>query len=296
MTLGQISFLFNKLIRSIAPIPIEVMRAKRQYGGIRSRLFKSFKTVRIISIGSHAKGTAIKTFSDLDILFVIRKSDLAWGGGLISSDTLLDKIRDELQERYPLTETRRDKQAVVVQFGGGDHAVDVVPAIFHSPFRIGHPIYLIPDGAGDWLPTAPDAQLKRLKTADGKIGNKLRKIIQLIKWWKYSREPANPLNMMHLEAFLISSEMERIASYSRLLTEALVMLSGRRGRAIRDPLGISGLIPIAKTDSQREKVMSGLNYAADHALNALEAEEEGNRAEAIRQWKIVFNDAFPSAP
>jgi predicted nucleotidyltransferase len=293
MTLGRLSFLFNKLFRTIEPIPGEVGRAARQYAGIRSRLSKSFNVARIIPFGSHSKRTAIRRFSDFDVLVIIRKSDLIWGSSLISSETLLGNIKDELQERYPSTETRRDKQAVVVQFGGGEHAVDVVPAIFHSPSRTGHPIYLIPDGSGDWLPTSPDAQLKRLKEADAQMGNKLRKIMKLFKWWKFSRQPAYPLNMMHLEMFLTSADIGRIGSYSRLLTEGFIMLARRRGRSIRDPLDISGMVPIARTPVQCEKVLSGLKYAAEHAFNALVAEEEGNLREAVRQWKIVFNDTFP---
>ena len=37
-----------------------------------------------------------------------------------------------------------------VSFSGGKHSVDVVPAMYEGPRHDGMPLYLIPDGYGDY--------------------------------------------------------------------------------------------------------------------------------------------------
>lgn len=283
---------FRKLLAHIAPRVDEVVRAKRQWLGIRNRLTKGFQISRPILFGSHVKGTAVRTYSDVDILIVVRKEEIRWGGSLISSTTLLKNIRDELRGRYPATEVRRDSHAVAVKFGGGEHGVDVVPAVFEKPATTGHPIYLIPDGSGDWLSTSPDAQLKALNTADEQCGGRIKIGIRLLKWWMFSRIPWIPLDSVHLESVLVTFGVPRAASPAKLLAGIFTTLLGRGGRDILDPVRISGFIPIASTDGHERRVITALESAVDHSLRAIDAEDTGDLTEAIRQWNLVFNYEF----
>lgn len=285
---------FRVLLKEIAPQSAEVTRAKRHFKGIKTRIAKSYSVVRASIIGSHVKNTALRRLSDVDVLLVLRRDEIKWGDGVISSGTLLKNIRDELRGRYPTTDIRRDAQAVAVRFGRGEHGVDVVPAVFGGPSPTKHPVYIIPDGAGGWITTSPDGQLKALKAADEKSGGKLKAIIRLMKWWMFSRAQWIPLDSTHLEAVVVKTGVPRAGSYSTILSNVFVTLHRRAGSAIRDPIGISGLLPIASTDAQKQDVLSALRYAADHSRRAVAAEAEGNHQEAIRQWKIVYNQSFPS--
>lgn len=293
MAVINVATQFTALLKQIAPLPTEVTRAKRQVVGIKSRLSKSFSVSRTALIGSHAKGTAVKWYSDVDLLVVLRRDTVRRGEKVISSGTLLKNVRDELRGRYPTTEVRRDAQAIAVRFGRGEHGVDVVPAIYGAPTTTGHPIFIIPDGAGGWLETSPDAQLKALKSADESADGKLSAAIRLMKWWMFSRSTWIPLDSAHLEAVAVKAGVRRRDSYSAILSRLFVTLTGRAGSSIRDPIGVSGLLPLARTEAQRGEVLSAVRYAADHSVRAVNAEEEENHAEAIRQWKIVFNQSFP---
>jgi hypothetical protein len=284
---------FRVLLKNIAPQSVEVTRAKRHLNGIKARIAKAYPVARASIIGSHIKGTALRRLSDVDILLVLRRDAIRRGEGFISSGTLLKNVRDELRGRYPNTEIRRDAQAVAVRFGRGEHGVDVVPAIFGAPSATGHPVYIIPNGTGGWLDTSPDGQLKTLKAADEKSGGKLTSVIRLMKWWMFSRVQWIPLDATHLESVVVKMGVSRSSAYSTLLSNVFRTLQGRAGSAIRDPIGISGLLPIASTDAQKQEVLSAVRYAVDHSLRAVEAEEDGNHQEAIRQWKIVFNQRFP---
>jgi len=284
---------FRILLKELGPQSAEVARAKRQLDGIKKRISNTYPVARAAIIGSHVKGTALKFYSDVDILLVLRRDAIRRGEGFISSGTLLKNIRDELRGRYPTTEIRRDAQAIAVRFGRGEHGVDVVPAIFGTPSKTSHPVYIIPDGNGGWLNTSPDGQLQALKAADEKAGGKLSALIRLTKWWMFSRTRWIPLDSTHLEAVVLKMGVRRLESYASLVSKVFVTLHGRAGSSIRDPIGISGLLPIASTEAQRQEVLAAVRYAADHSLRAVEAEEDGNYGEAIRQWKIVYNQSFP---
>jgi hypothetical protein len=53
-----------------------------------------------------------------------------WANRDVSPDTFMCRISEDLRDRYTATSIRRDGQAVVLKFSGGDHAVDLVPGIF----------------------------------------------------------------------------------------------------------------------------------------------------------------------
>lgn len=285
---------FYKLLKEIQPKPEEVARGKRNLFTIKSRLSKSFKIARIVWVGSHLKGTAIRSYSDIDIFVVVRREEALWGGDLVKSSTLLGWLKEDLKERYPLTDIRRDGQAIVISFGQGEHCVDLVPALYHSPNKEGFPLYLIPDGSNDWLITSPDAQLKYIKGKNEYTEGRLIKIVQLMKCWAYSRSPKVPMNSLYLETVLASFEMARGSSrLSLILANAFTSIAGRAGRPILDPLAISEPISISKTETQKDLVQKSLDYSVSHALGAIEAEIWGDSIEAIRQWNIVFNGIFP---
>ena len=172
-----------KLIRKIQPVAGERSKAIIHSLTMKSRLNKSFNLKKFTRIGSHSRGTAIKAFSDVDFMAVLSRNEAKWGGKVVNSSTVLNRLRDDLIDRYTQTTIRRDLQAVVIEFGGGQHAMDVVPAIF-SRFmpKIG-PVYWIPDGYDEWIETSPEIHNKFIMMANERSGSKLIRVIQLLKWW-----------------------------------------------------------------------------------------------------------------
>src|SRR6266487_566121 len=89
---------------------------------------------------------------------------------------------------YPTTPVERDVQAVVVPFSQGA-SVDVVPAVFDQMLNGKLPLYLIPDGDRDWMPTCPELHANYIRQADAKSGGKLKRVAQLLKYWRECRSP-----------------------------------------------------------------------------------------------------------
>ena len=170
--------------------------------------------------------------------------------------------------------------------------MDIVPGIF-SRFDRARPIYLIPDGFDRWLETSPEAHNQYFARANEKSGGKLVRIVKLLKWWKVSRVTPIPLATFHLDMLMAKSDIcVGVKSYTRCLHDAFKLLADRECRGLQDPLGISGMIYAARTDSQWQDVNSAVNYALEHSGNAIYAESWKDFAEANRQWNIVFNGEF----
>jgi hypothetical protein len=280
------------LANRINPREGELRAARTHLLTVRRRLASSFQVSKGVPIGSHSRGSAIRWYSDVDIMVVLRRNEAKWGGDVIASTTLLRKVRDDLQDRYVRTSVRRDEQAVVVRFAEGQQSLDVVPALF-SRFEGLRPAYAIPDGYGGWVESSPEAHNRFIRVAGIKSGGKLRKVSQLLKWWKFSRAQPIPIQSFHLDLLLaVSGTCNGVKPYTQCLQEAFQVLYTREGRSLRDPLGISGEVPAAQSENQKEEINSAVGFALVHAQAAVAAERVGRVEESNRQWSIVFNGQF----
>ena len=265
----------------------------RNVTGVRTRLNATFGVVRAAVVGSHKKGTAIRTHSDVDVFVVLQRMEARWGSGEVSSTTLLRRIRDDLQARYPATAVRRDEVAVVVGFGRGEFAVDVVPALFAS-FG-GRPIFRIPDGSGAWMPTSPDAQLTWLRAANAASAGRLIPVLRMLKWWSCTRTVTASLRAIYLEALLARENVVGGPwSNAEALARAFSYLARSGCPQVADPAGVSSTaLAATATARQRATLLEAARSAAERSTTALAAERAGDWRGAVRQWSIIFNHQFP---
>jgi hypothetical protein len=288
---------FQTLLNRVQPTNNELGEYERHADTIKKRLAAAFPGTRVQIIGSHSRGSAIRGSSDLDLLAQLPIEDVRWGNSRISSDTLLAKVKGQLQDRYYATDMRRDAQALVVNFRGGAFNVDVVPGTFDRMVAIGgtnRPAYLIPDGRAGWLFTSPQAHNEYVFAADQRSGGKLKYTAQLIKAWRDTRQSI-ALSSFHVELLLAQDDVcVGAKGYGRCLMEALVLLDKRQCRALQDPLGLSGLISAASTAAKVDATAAAVHKAAYHAQRACYAEEHLSVADAYEQWNIVFQGAFPA--
>lgn len=283
---------FFRLIRKIQPTGGEINAAIKNVDSTKRRLQKSFNLRKFQRIGSHARSSAIKSYSDLDFLAVLARNETKWGGSFVKSNTILDRVSKDLNSRFVSTAIRRDAQAIVLQFGRGQKSMDVVPGIFHE-MRNKRPVYLIPDGYGDWMETSPDAHNTFINKENLRSKEKLKKIAQLIRYWKYSRASDIPISSFYIDLLLAHSEICLGAkSYPMIMYEFLKLMSDRGCRGLRDPLGIAGIVYAVKTDAQGNKLVSYVENSLNHAAKAVVAENGKQFKEANRQWNMVFNHNF----
>ena len=289
----SISDSFLTLIDRIQPLQSELDAARQHRDTIQTRLETEFEVSSCRPIGSSARGTSIRGFSDTDLLAVFRKTVFTRADNLISSDTALEKVRVALAERYPASQVFKDGIAIAVSFSDGRH-VDVVPSVFDSMYREKWPVYLIPDGLGGWMATSPALYDAYLAGANKESGGKLIYVARLMKFWRECRSPRVPLSSFHIEMVLASEDVcKGVKTYSECMLEILRSLARRECRAMRDPYDIAGNIPAVKTGIQRERSLASITSSRDHASSAVSA-ESWSVPETRRQWNIVFNGRFPN--
>jgi hypothetical protein len=85
-----------------------------------------------------------------------------------------------------------------------------------------------------------------------------------------------------------------ILSYDEAVFRCLEELGRIELSAIRDPMGISGLIQSSKTTTQQENAVSKINTAIGRAEKAYNARLKGNMDQAFYYWKLLYGDTFPS--
>lgn len=287
---------FRSLIGKIEPRPGEVNIYETHRRTATARLIRAFGIKVVPAIGSYKRGSAIRRFSDVDLMPVFPVTSVRWGDGWKTSTTVLNHTRDQLQDRYTETEIGRDNQAIVIYFRDGQHPVDVTPAVYTGPGLNNYPIYAIPDGEGWWKETSPHIHNKFIKDQHLASGGKLRNVVKLLKFWRYCRTPHVPLNSFHVE-LLLAQEGTCIGAkgYARCFAETLHLLASRRCRALQDPLRVAGYVKAANTEFKRQLTLSAVQASLVHAHRALAAESAGLLHEATRQWEIVFNGYFMGA-
>ena len=282
---------FFNLLREIQPAERDVARARARFGAVRVRLSRNFQIADARIIGSHARDTAVDRFSDVDLLIMLKRSEARWGQNDVSSTTILDRFRRELDQKYVHTKVGRDGQAIVVHFEKGNAMLDVVPAVFRRFEKA--PIYVIPNGTGGWLESSPLAHNQFFRRADTDSEGRLTRTSRLLKWWKYSRTPATPVSSFYLDMTLASSKICRnVKSYSHSVALALSHLADRNGQALNDPTGLCGEITATATEPQLDRYRQIVSSSALNARLALVHEWTGDFERANSLWQRVFNGAF----
>lgn len=291
--LRTVSDAFKTLIERLQPLQSELDARGRHRASIQQAIqgeFASFNRLEVF--GSHSRGSAIRSYSDVDYLAVLGRDDIAWGNGVVASSTTLNRLKKALDVRFPSTNVRIRGCAVIVEFGDG--AVDVVPGVWAGTAPTsGHPVFHIPDGNGEWRNSSPQAHKKYLSDGNVSSGSHLFYTAQLLKSWRVGRQSPIPFLGFHVEMLLASDGVCTPGkSYAVCVRDSLRLIRDRAGRALQDPVGVSGLIGLAGTENQRIDVVNAASGAADHAQKALEAEYRGDDDEAFRQWGIVLKN-FP---
>lgn len=277
----------------IQPQDGSLAAARSHAMSVRTRLGKTFALHSAKKIGSHARQTAIHRFSDLDFMVVFRKEEFIWGGRLVSSDTILNKLVTDLGDRYPSTYVRRDVLAASLVFGSSGQSLDVVPAMFLG-FTGARPVFQIPDGQGGWLRTSPETHDRHFEIHQERSGNRLRKVSQLLKWWKHARTQPLPIRSFYIDMLLCTGGLGAPVgkTYGGCLEDFFEYLVATECRALLDPCVIAGEISPNDTFAQRETLYRAASFALVHARAASLAEKRRDFPEANRQWDLVFNGNY----
>lgn len=260
--------------------PNQKEEVKRKYDGVSKSLYKEFYTgeydpkTRLI-IGSHGKKTETRhPVGDIDLIFKISKADLDKYQAYESNgpSALLQRAREQLQKTYSTTtEIKSWGKVVLVEFGDGQHKVEVLPCYENDDGT-----FTIPntENGGSWDNFDPRAEMKNIADSQKQTGI-TRQMIKVMKRWR--RKNNVSIKSYQIEFFCVSfldAEYASDKSWSQLVEEFFVWLE----------------LQAADYD---EDALSKVVTAKNRAGKARDYELGEDFDNACLEWRKVFGRQFP---
>jgi len=159
----------------------------QRYKSITKRLNTDFwdttsDTSHSLYVGSYGRNTAVKGFSDLDMVFELPSAlyfqyDKYAGNG---QSALLQAVRTSMQKTYPTTSIGGDGQVVVVSFQDGI-TFEVVPVFTNS---LGSYTYPDSNNGGSWKTTNPRPEIEAIRTRNAACNGNLISLCRMMRRWK----------------------------------------------------------------------------------------------------------------
>ncbi|MDD4901739.1 MAG: hypothetical protein PHE24_01245 [Patescibacteria group bacterium] len=235
------TLLENFLIKKINPDPEIINQASESQERLREILANKLEEDNSLPsvlegedflYGSAIRGTKPAPFDDVDLMLVLDGSTLvakeggqemgpAYGSGKtfnpltlpqykdefgnISSQKILNRIREVLSETYSRSEIRKDGQAINVWLDAYGFGIDVVPAFKIAHTRAGTH-YFIPEGTNSnmWQSTNPLSDIEAFKKEDARLGGVLSSSCRLMRKWN-ELSNADRLSGFHVDALVYRS-------------------------------------------------------------------------------------------
>lgn len=281
---------FEAFLKRLIPSKTEHKKVTKHKQTVHRCLKNKFKCSRFFDIGSYGNGTGVRHHSDTDY-FAILPSDMLHH----KSDVALRNTKDELKKTFPNTKIEVKTPVIKIHFGEfASETMEVIPCYFYGleVTKLGDfQKFRIPYGDGNWYHSSPKAHKAYVEKQNKKFDGELKSLIRLIKAWKYYNDV--PIESFYLELNATKyAEKEKSIYYDIDLMCFFRFLCEKKLADIRDPMGVSGLIPASKTPKMQEEALSKLNTALTRARKALEAKQKGNIKEALDWWHLLFNKKF----
>ena len=158
-----------------------------RYKAITQRLNTDFwsttsDTAHSLYVGSYGRNTAIRGFSDLDMIMqfpfsVYQQYDGYLGNG---QSALLQSVRTSIEKTYSTTSLKADGQVILVPFTDGV-TFEVVPAFVNKDDS-----YTYPDanGGGRWRTTNPKPEIAAIRIRNTACNGNLIPLCRMMRSWK----------------------------------------------------------------------------------------------------------------
>ncbi len=281
---------FLEFLKRLAPTQAQRDAGAKHRTSVRSALESKLDVINFFETGSFSHGTGVRGHSDTDVLVSIRNDRPG------SSYTALNWVKDALKQRFPLTLVMIRRPAVVVQFGSGYEAWEVIPGFITGRGGASQIVYDIPgpSAGAAWIDSSPKSHLSYVNDCNKKPskGN-AKSLARLVKAWKYYRDV--PISSFYLE-MRCAQHVASVDPYIHVWDLCLLLekLKSHQLAAMNDPRGASGRIHACSSDSKREDALSKLSTAASRARSALDAYKADDPSTAFYYLDLLFGGKFPS--
>ncbi len=240
-------------------------------------------------VGSYGRGTAIRGFSDLDMIFILPSAIYRQYNNYIGNgqSALLQKVRSSLLKTYPKTSIGGDGQVVVVSFSDG-MMFEVVPV-----FSEINGSYKYPDSnaGGRWRITNPRPEMSKIR--DYIYSDNLKWLCRMTRAWKGTNAvPMGGLLIDTLAYRFICNWQYRDQGkvyYDWMCRDFFAFLANEnRNKAYWHALGSNQLIHRKGSFEYKAKL------AYHKSVEAIKAQNQKHWYTAKSKWREIYGSAFPN--
>ncbi len=297
----------------------ETAKERRQkVGALREQLERYMKDHPTCGIaksylsGSLAKGTALKTCSDVDVALYI-----TYDGEKKVDAKLLNWIADRLRKAYPQMSADQIKPktySVGIEYKTAGIEIDVVPVFYdNDPKDRG---LLVSQDDGSTLMTSIPMHLEFIRKRKGAQETHFAQVVRLLKWWAAEQKAKDASFrfksfMVELICAHLADNGQSFADYRKGMEAFFnyIVSTGLKKRiAFKDyyqpselPTNPTGIVEIFDPVNAKNNVASQYTEhnrkliveAAKDALDALnEAHTAATKGHAVEMWRVVLGSSF----
>ncbi|QDV90930.1 Nucleotidyltransferase domain protein [Phycisphaerae bacterium RAS2] len=300
-------------------LPADIAKERRQkVNELRERLAKWMKDHPECGIaksylsGSLAKGTALKTSSDVDVALYIN-----YDGEKKADRRLADWIAERLRKAYPQMKPEQiepQEYSVKIKYREAGIDVDIVPVFYEGdPQDKG---WLVSKKSGRLMLTSIPMHLAFTRKRKDAQPQHFAQVVRLAKWWATEQKGADAnfrfkSFMVELICAHLADNGQSMADY-RVALEAFfnyIVKTGLKTRIafkdhypaselpatlpdpiqIFDPVNPKNNVASQYTENNRRLIVT----AAQDALDALnEAHTAATKGHAVQMWQVVLGSSF----
>ena len=286
----SVSEMFSEFLSNLAIKNSEDISYR--YGEITCALNKHFrdsesKEANSLRVGSIGRSTAIDGVSDLDMLYIMPKTQWADYDKQGGQSKLLQDTKTAILKRYPNTDVRVDRLVVMVMYTDGSY-IEVQPV-----FEQDDGSFKYPDtkNGGSWKITKPKEEMQAVADLDKAKNANLRRLCKMARAWKNKHGVGMGGLLIDTLAYNFLKSTTDYDDKSFLYYD---WLSRDFFKYLADEPDKDRYL--APGSNQHVKVKEKFQKRAQHAyelcLKAIDAEKQDNVNE---KWKAVYGKPFPAA-
>lgn len=242
-------------------------------------------------IGSYDRRTLTRYLSegDVDVMVILHYGNHKEWDTAEGTEKVLDRFKAILDEKYPSTTKRRDRNCITMQFS--EFRLDVVPAFSHES---GH--YKIPDSVDrKWLRTNPLQFSEKISSINKSMNGSFIPLIKMVKGW--NREVGWPIRSFHLECLMHNRYQSYTTGYTydSMLRFFFEALPDYLSTSCFDPVmgeRVDTYLDNIATKTKRQIAIEKARKAAAASKEAFENQDKYPSI-AIGKWKALLGEFFP---
>lgn len=240
-------------------------------------------------VGSYGRRTAVRGFSDLDILFqlpyaIYQKYDKYEFNG---QSALLQAVKKSLQKTYSTTDIKGDGQVIIINFDD-KISFEIVPCFLNTDGGFTYPDS---NNGGKWRVTNPNPEIKTIKDNNYEMNGNLIRLCRMARSWRNKWDV--PMGGLLIDTlannFLINWEYKdkSYAYYDWMSRDFLKYLSDQnQSQEHWRAIGSNQYIYRKGNFEAKAKKCYQL------ALEAIEKESTGYEYSATLKWKEIYGSQF----